>query len=127
MNTGRTHMYKIFALSDDNKFTIRFLAESEIPSLLQAILLKERYDTVGIVQVEKEYYEQGGTEDKASLSLPLTQLHKVTEYIIEKDNKIDYIDQSIGHVKMPTNLSVREHIKHLRNIIADFTEYWEDI
>ena len=89
-------MYKIFTRSDDNKFTIKFLVESGISSLLQAILLKERYDTKEIVLVEKEYYEQGGTEDKASLSVPLTQLDKVTEYIIEKDNKIDYIDQSIG-------------------------------
>lgn len=116
-------MYSLVAReTPKNGMTIGYTMRRGL-TLLQAEILRDVYVEEGILKGDQT---KAKFADIPLFAVPLSALSDIKEYIIEADTLRVHIDNCIGNEKF-IHGDRAIHVKCLREMLADWKEYWYDI
>lgn len=116
-------MYSVVAKEfPKNGMTIGYSMRRDL-TLLQAEIYREVYITEGPTAGDKYKLKKEGT---VMFSMPLSALTNIKEYVIEADTKITNISNCVGNVRFIYGVE-GNHIAYLKQFLADWEDFWEDL
>ena len=116
-------MYSVVAKEfPKNGITIGYSMRRDL-TLLQAEICKDIYITEGPTAGDKYKLKKEGT---VMFSMPLSALSNIKDYVIEADTKITNISNCVGNIRLIYGVEGK-HIAHLKELLADWKDFWEDL